>query len=616
MVILTLAGCLLIPDSALDAAIQTDNVARDSADDTSVDTSVEDTGPFDADDDGYAAEIDCDDNDGSVNPGANEDCDTDWDDNCNGANNDTGAVGCDVFFHDVDGDGYGAEPSVCQCDPDESATTLDGTDCDDLDADVHPGVVEVCNDGVDNNCDAVLPEYDGAEQCTLDRASVGDADFRIVGAAAGDRSGAAIAAGDVNGDGVDDLVIGAPGYAATGAAFLYLGGVDFEATAASRQALYASSEVGSEAGAEVLVVDINNDTYADVLISAPSADTADGPAAGGVYLVVGQASPSDETLVTPWFAGTETGDSMGASLGSADVDNDGLQEILVGSDGGDHAEGAVWLLIQQPELPQTPEWIRWESAFGPSVVAGAGDVDGDGLDDLLVGTPDPGTEGPPAGSAALILGDSALGLASLADADTTFGGGSAAERIGASVSTAGDANWDGHIDFLIGVPHFSCSMSEGAAFLVSGGAVSARGEVSLLGLGDQVAQYCGESPGAKAGQSVAPAGRVVPREDAYDDFLVGAPGRDYSSGDAEADDGAVYFVPGGVEALFLVLGQDTPEYVGEAAGDALGASNSLSAAGDVTADGYLDFMMSSSLHDDTEVGADAGTTYLFLDLNL
>ncbi len=116
---------------------------------------------------GYSAKGgDCNDLVASIHPGADEICDN-IDNNCNGQTDEAGAKGCKIYYKDKDGDGFG-DPgdSACLCPSKASKDWIEQAgDCDDTNPDVHPGVVEVC-DNIDNNCNAKIDE-EGAQGCTL-----------------------------------------------------------------------------------------------------------------------------------------------------------------------------------------------------------------------------------------------------------------------------------------------------------------------------------------------------------------------------------------------------------------------------------------------------------------
>lgn len=105
----------------------------------------------DLDGDGYSIEggacgaIDCNDADSAINPGAEEICSDGVDNNCNAVTDtaDMNAVGCPLTCTDADGDGYSIEGGNCGA-----------MDCDDTNPEINPAALELCDDGIDNNCDS------------------------------------------------------------------------------------------------------------------------------------------------------------------------------------------------------------------------------------------------------------------------------------------------------------------------------------------------------------------------------------------------------------------------------------------------------------------------------
>jgi hypothetical protein len=114
----------------------------------------------------YTAENfgDCDDLDPTVNPGMTEDCNTTKDENCNGSDNDQDALNCDPYYLDQDGDDFGINQSKCLCQPVGKFTAATPGDCDDNNILINPGVNEVCNNFIDDDCDGDQNDP-GAEGC-------------------------------------------------------------------------------------------------------------------------------------------------------------------------------------------------------------------------------------------------------------------------------------------------------------------------------------------------------------------------------------------------------------------------------------------------------------------
>jgi len=112
--------------------------------------------PVDADSDGYDSDVDCDDSNPSIHPGADEYCDG-IDNDCDDVVDEDDAVDASTWYPDVDEDGYGSQyDTVVTCYQPTGYLGSDG-DCDDSDATTYPGATETC-DGVDNDCDLVVDE--------------------------------------------------------------------------------------------------------------------------------------------------------------------------------------------------------------------------------------------------------------------------------------------------------------------------------------------------------------------------------------------------------------------------------------------------------------------------
>ena len=541
----------------------------DDDDDTGDDDTAGDddtTGPVDADGDGYTNTTDCDDTDPLTFPGATEQCD--------GLDND-----CDdaVPEDELDGDGF----STCD------------DDCDDGDADANPGEAEICDDGIDNDCDGV---DDGCRP--MGAISLADADAKLLGEAQDDHAGYSVSTGgDANGDGYDDVLVGAryanPGGADSGAAYLQYGPFNGTIDLASADVSFHGEDAEDYAGADVaLEGDINADGFNDILIGASGTDE-DGAEAGTGYLIHGPAYGTiDLSAAIARFDGNE-GERMGARICSAgDMDGDGYDEVLIGAtfaDPGGLNSGTAYLYYGP--LTGTfgagsadAEFIGEEIEDYAGYVAGAGDMDGDGYADIVIAATYSDAGGANSGAAYVMYGPT-YGAIDLSAADAKLIGENAGDRAGASISGAGDVDADGYDDILVGA--FESDMGgsiSGAAYLLYG---PIYGTIDLSAADTT---FVGEDATDYAGFGLA-GGDVD--GDGYSDLLI--------SGHLHGTGGSGYLFYGPVFGT-LDLSHADAEFLGEAADDRAAISAS---AGDMNGDGFDDLLLGSYNQDEGDVNAGA-----------
>ncbi|MFO1038999.1 MAG: hypothetical protein U1E45_19325 [Geminicoccaceae bacterium] len=485
--------------------------------------------------------------------------------------------------------------------------------------------------------------------------AAGKGGFKIQGQNVLDGAGRSVAAaGDVNGDGFADLIVGARnnagGGADAGAAYVVFGKaagfgalVDLDSVAAGAGGFKIQGQNANDgAGASVSSAgDVNGDGFDDVLVGAYGNVTG-GVAAGSAYVVFGKGTAFTSVVDLDTIAtgvggfkirGQAAGDDTARSVSSAgDVNGDGVDDLIVGADsndGGGADAGAAYIvfgktgsfgaLVNLANVAAGAGGFKIQGQNGGDLagvsVAGAGDVNGDGRDDLLVGAQGNVTAGVAAGAAYLVFGKDTGALVDL-DAVAAGNGGfklpgqSAGDGAGGAVSSAGDVNGDGYADLLIGAPDNDAGGdSAGAAYVVfgHGGAFAATVDLNTIATGLGGFKIQGQTGTDFAGSAVSSAGDV--NGDGYTDLLVGAFGNDSGADLA----GAAYLVYGKASGFGAVVDLDQVaggiggfKIQGEAATDLAGRA--VSAAGDVNGDGYDDILVGAPL---ANAGAtDAGAAYL------
>jgi hypothetical protein len=418
--------------------------------------------------------------------------------------------------------------------------------------------------------------------------------------------GSVACAGDVNGDGYSDVIVGAPRdydgvQVDEGEAFVFYGSpaglsafANWSVEGNKSGAFFGGTMDGFVGNGVASAGDVNGDGYSDIIIAAPLyTDVASGE--GRVYAYMGSATGL--ALTPAWMVeSNQVNAVMGNSIACAgDVNGDGYSDVIIGShlyDNGQTDEGRAFLYLGSATgLSLTPAWaneINVANSYYGCSVASAGDVNGDGYSDVIVGASNYTNGNSTEGGAFLYLG-SAAGL-SLTPAWTVEGNNNGYE-LGITVAPAGDINGDGYSDIIVGVEGYvNGSGNVGAAYLYNG---------SPSGLSSTFA-WTQESDQANAfyGICLASAGDI--NGDGYSDVIVGAFNYDAGS----TDEGKAFVYLGSATGLSTVA-----SWTGEGNQIAAFYGVSVASAGDVNGDGYSDIIVGANLYDNDQT--DEGRAFVY-----
>ncbi len=374
---------------------------------------------------------------------------------------------------------------------------------------------------------------------------------------AGDEFGLSVAsAGDVNGDGYSDIIVGAPLfsnlYSYGGRAYIYFGGINVNTIP---DVILSGNAANLFFGASVSSAgDVNGDGYSDVIVGATGFNNL-----GGVVMVYyGGSAMNNAADLT--ITGDNEYDQFGISVANAgDVNNDGYSDVIIGAYGYNNSTGRASICLGAANMDPTPDvLLNGPSAggnFGCSV-AGAGDLNNDGYADVVVGA---STHDGYTGSAYVFFGGTNMNNIS----DKTFNGQNANDNFGSSVASAGDINGDSYADIIIGA--FGYNGSTGIVYLYMGGPdMDNISDVTLNG--ENTFDYFGNSVSAVGDMN----------GDGYSEILIGAPNNNSK--------GKVYIYFGGVNMNSLpdktLSGETSNSHYG----------NSVAYAGDMNGDGFPDII--------------------------
>ncbi|OGQ06615.1 MAG: hypothetical protein A3G32_01840 [Deltaproteobacteria bacterium RIFCSPLOWO2_12_FULL_40_28] len=391
---------------------------------------------------------------------------------------------------------------------------------------------------------------------------------------------------------------------------------------------YSSGSVYGQAGTTIAGAgDVNGDGKDDILVGAPGYDDGSNTDAGRVYLVYGssltaEASSGDGLLVLSSASATFTGENKSDYLGeedsiagAGDVNADGCDDFVIASygydNGSDSSAGKAYLFLGKgsacngdasmsgsvslSSADATMVGADQQDYLGKSV-AGVGDVDADGYDDFLVGAPGNDTTASNAGRVYLIYGSSSLSGSLTLSTRPYFVGQSASDSAGLRVAAAGDVNGDGMADMLIGAPsNDNGGSNAGAIYLIEG--------ASYSGLMSATTTFVGESADDNAGYGISSAGDLD--GDGLDDLIFGS----YLNDDNAIEAGKIYiFLGSSISGSSINLSDANATMVGELERDYAGKS--VSGGQDMNGDGLDDVVVSAKGYSRTNPNIDKGRVYI------
>ena len=470
--------------------------------------------------------------------------------------------------------------------------------------------------------------------------------FLIPGLEQDSRLGDAVgSAGDVNGDGIADIIIGAKdadvnGNNSAGKIYVIFGkNGDFSSSFnlanldGSNGFVLNGIDEDDIAGISVSNAgDINNDGVEDLIIGARGGDVNGNSNAGESYVVFGQNSAFNASLNLADLDGSNgfvlngvaSGDFSGTSVSSAgDVNGDGIDDLIIGANFANSNAGESYVVFGQDSgfnasfnlanLDGSNGFVingTSSGDFSGTSVSGAGDVNGDGIDDLIIGANFANSN---AGESYVVFGqDSGFNASfNLANLDGSNGfvinGTSSGDFSGTSVSSAGDINGDGFSDLIVGATNANVNNREnaGQAYVILGTDAEFNSSFDLSTLNGQNGFVInGANAGNLLGTSVSSAGDF--NGDRLEDILISEVG-------ANEETGTSYVLFGSTEQFDAIVDLDELEsnqgftIEGIETGDRSG--NSVSGAGDVNDDGFDDLLIGAPQADPNDI-RDAGESYL------
>lgn len=412
-------------------------------------------------------------------------------------------------------------------------------------------------------------------------------------------------AGDVNADGYDDVIVGSYLDADTavngGSVYVYLGGASGIDLSTELEFTGADVASGTNFGRSVSPAgDVNGDGYDDVVVGS-SVSTSNSKDRGAAYVYFGSASGIDVTTETQLVDSSENWmEYYGwAVSGAGDLDNDGYDDLIVGelldANNGSafiHYGSATGVDATRYDVLTASDGAS-QDRFGAAVAA-AGDLDGDGYDDVVVGAYSDDIAGSDEGSLYAYYGSSS-GIDLTREDKLTASDGATNDRLGFSVAGAGDLDGDGYDDIVAGAYRHAHTTGGGAAYVYYGSATGVDIDT------EQKVTATNTTLSQQFGYSVSGVGDVD--GDGYGDVVVGDNSEDNADG---VGTGGALLYHGGPEGLDT--DRESRVWASDgAAGDNFGQA--VAGAGDVDGDGLDDLIIGAP--SDQDAGSWTGAAYVY-----